>query len=87
MKKIHDISVILFQECNQYIVQCIDYDISSQGNTINQAIKSFKKIFIGQIILDEENGREPLKTTPKININNFKYIKLPCLKKNFQIIV
>ena len=40
------------------------------------------------ISIKEQNmNKDIIITIPKININNFKYIKLPCLKKNFQIIV
>ena len=57
--------IVLFQENNKWVVQCINYDIAAQGDTIEKAVNAFEKTFIGQIILDIENGKEPLEDTPK----------------------
>ena len=44
-----------------WIAQCLDYRISAQGPTIKETKKRFGLTIIGQIMLDNKGGKEPLK--------------------------
>ena len=59
-----DLRVLLFQEDKTWVAQCLEWDIAAQGKTLDDALNSFECIFVGQIILDIENGRKPLESTP-----------------------
>ena len=54
------VNILLIKEGDTWAVQCMDYDIASQGETIKSAISALEKTFIGQIILDMKNGKKPL---------------------------
>lgn len=55
-----EISILLLQEDNGWVAQCLEKDIAAQGNSINEALASFKNTFIGQLILDYEDNKTPL---------------------------
>ena len=38
----------------------MEYDIAAQAPTIDAAKKAFEQTFVGQIMVDAENGRQPL---------------------------
>jgi len=59
------LSVLLFQQDKTWIAQCLEWDVAAQGKTLDDALNSFEKTFVGQIILDIEGGRNPLETTPQ----------------------
>jgi hypothetical protein len=46
----------------EWAAQCLEYDIASQGNSINDAIFNFLQVVTGQICRDIERGIEPLST-------------------------
>ena len=54
------LSILMFREGNGWIAQCLEYDITAQGNG-DQAVKdSFEKTFVGQVIVDIIHGKKPL---------------------------
>jgi hypothetical protein len=55
----YDISVILFQENELWIAHCLEFDIVSQGNSIESAKDAFKRIFLCQVRIDLSNHRHP----------------------------
>jgi hypothetical protein len=56
--------VLLFQEPagehEVWIAQCLEYDITAQGDTIRAAQKDFERTVLGEIVLALEGGRPPL---------------------------
>lgn len=59
------VSLVLLKEAEQWTAQCLEYDITGQGNTPEKAIKEFEHIFMGHAILDKEKGDAILKNIPK----------------------
>ena len=60
------IRVLLLPEKDRaWVAQCLEYDIASQGNSINDAILNFVQVFVAQICRDLERGIEPLSTKPE----------------------
>jgi hypothetical protein len=59
------LSILLFQEDTTWIAQCLQYDIAAQGKTLDDALNSFEKTFVGQLILDIEQDKNPLENTPQ----------------------
>jgi hypothetical protein len=60
------IRVLLLPEKDRaWVAQCLEYDIASQGSSINDAILNFVQVFCGQICRDLERGIEPLSTKPE----------------------
>lgn len=57
----NELRVLIFQAEYGWIAQCLDYDISAQGATIREMKKRFALTVLGQIALDIQNNREPLK--------------------------
>jgi hypothetical protein len=64
MTKRFELSVLLMQEKTPkgfaWVAQCLEYDVTAQGDSIASAQENFKKAFFGQIIADISVGKEPL---------------------------
>ena len=58
---LNELRVLIFQAEYGWVAQCLDYSISAQGPTIKETKRRFGLTVLGQIILDIENDREPLK--------------------------
>lgn len=61
--------VVLFQESEMmdgsgdelaWVMQCLEYDIATQGTTIEIAKQRFEDTIVGQLRLDALSGRSPL---------------------------
>jgi hypothetical protein len=61
------IRVLLLPEGQQgqWAAQCLEYDLASQGNSINDAILNFVQVINAQMRRDMERGIEPLSTKPE----------------------
>jgi hypothetical protein len=60
------IRVLLLPEKDRaWAAQCLEYDIASQGSSIDDALSNFVQVFCGQISRDLERGIEPLSTKPE----------------------
>ena len=59
------LDILLYKEHELWVAQCLQFDISAQANTLEDAKYEFQKVFIGQIAASIENGIEPLKGIPK----------------------
>lgn len=55
-----NLSILLLQEDGIWVAQCLQKDIASQGSTIENAISSFERTFVGQVILDLKDNKSPL---------------------------
>ena len=84
--------VLLFQEAAQqeikWVAQCVNYDLAAQGTSIDDALSSFEKIIIGQMMLDIESNKKPfedMSETPKELKNKFNEARVLEDKSPFQI--
>jgi len=59
------LSIFYYQENTTWVAQCLEYDIVGHGKSLDDALDSFQRVFLGQLILDVKNNRNPLETTPK----------------------
>ena len=48
-----------------WVAQCLEYDIAAQGDTISEAMASFRRTFLGQVRVDVAHGRKPLEGIQK----------------------
>lgn len=55
-----DLSVLVLHEQGGWAAQCLEYDIAAQGTTKKLAESAFEKTFIGQIVVDLNQGKQPL---------------------------
>jgi hypothetical protein len=57
------IRVLLLPEKDRaWVAQCLEYDIASQGTSIDDALINFVQVFCGQISRDLERNIAPLST-------------------------
>lgn len=54
------VSVLLLHEEGGWVAQCLEVDVAAQGKTIAEAKSALERTFVGQIVLDLKNGRQPL---------------------------
>lgn len=72
MKEKISINVLLFKEfikgtnIEKWVAQGLERDITGQGDTPIEALKSFEHVITGHIILDIENGIEALSKIPPV---------------------
>lgn len=61
----YNLSILYYQENAKWVAQCLEWDIIGHGNSLDSALESFENMFVGQIVLDIDHGRNPLETTSK----------------------
>ena len=58
-----EVRVIIYPEADDHhrvwIAQCLEYDIVSQGNTIEQVLNRLSRNFAATIYVSEEQGKQP----------------------------
>ena len=67
-------SILLSQESNVWVAQCLEYDVVAQGNSKGAALDSLEHTLIGQSILDIQQGKYPfedISKAPKIYWDKF----------------
>jgi len=65
MKSNYELSVLLICEGGRWVAQCLEYDFTAQGKSMNKAMDSFAKSFAGQVFMDVQHGKEPLEDFTK----------------------
>lgn len=55
-----ELSVLLIKEGDDWVAQCLQYDIAAQGDTIDEAMEHWARSVAGHIMLDARAGRGPL---------------------------
>ena len=55
-----DVTILIQHEGCGWAAQCLEYDIAAQGDSIRQATENFEHTFVGQVILDLRQGKQPL---------------------------
>lgn len=63
--KTFNVSVLLLNENGLWIAQCLEYDITAQGKRIKEAMQAFEEVFVGQAVLDIEQGKKPFEGISK----------------------
>ena len=48
--------VLLLQESDWFVAQCLEYDIAAQGKTVKDALYEFTRTLVGHLILTIEDG-------------------------------
>ena len=64
----HSVRVLFIKEGGAWVAQCLEHDIAAQGKTFTEAEEAWERTFLGQILLDVKQGKEPLagiKPAPK----------------------
>jgi hypothetical protein len=66
MQKERTMTIIMFQEDKWWNAQCLEYDIASQGKTIEEAQYEFQRMFCGRFLVARELGiDDPLDSIPR----------------------
>jgi len=55
------VRVLFIKRGEAWVAQCLEHDIAAQGKTFDEAEKAWERTFLGQILLDAKQGKEPLK--------------------------
>lgn len=55
-----NVSVLLLREGENWVAQCLQYDIAAQGKSIPEVKNAFARTFCGQIMVDLHHGVDPL---------------------------
>jgi hypothetical protein len=70
-----EIHVLILNEGEHLVAQCLEYDITAQAKSIEALEESFIRAFLGQIVLALEHGEQPfanLAQAPAFYWNKFK---------------
>jgi|HubBroStandDraft_5_1064220.scaffolds.fasta_scaffold175107_3 predicted RNase H-like HicB family nuclease len=59
------LNILFFKEQGFWVAQCLQVDVTSQGETIEDARKSFERVLVAQVMSDLEEKREPLSCLPE----------------------
>lgn len=52
--------ILLSIEQDIWVAQCLDFDITAQGKDIDNALDALERVLVGQIIVDQKKGNDPL---------------------------
>ena len=59
------ISAVLFQEGEQWVAQCLEYDIAAQAETLKELVEyELQRVLVGHISVSLETGRVPFENVP-----------------------
>jgi predicted RNase H-like HicB family nuclease len=61
VKRLKEIDFILWQEGKYYVAQCLNIEVSSFGETVDEAIKNLKEAV--ELYLEGENIELPIKVS------------------------
>ncbi len=60
----YTLSVLLWQEDNLWLAQCLQYDIAAQAKTLGDLRYELERILVGHLVISAENGAEPFEDIP-----------------------
>jgi len=60
------LSVLIFQDGDDFVAQCVEHDIASQGVSPSEALYDFERVLIGHILLavEDRTGFENIPPAP-----------------------
>jgi hypothetical protein len=58
------LTLIVCQQAENWVAQCVEYDIAAQAKTLDDVIYEFQRVLEVQIAMDRELGLEPLSDVP-----------------------
>jgi len=61
----YSISAVLFKREDQWVGQCLQYDVAAQATTIDDLEYELVRTLMAHVVLDLENSVEPLTTLPR----------------------
>lgn len=56
------LSILLINEGDKWIAQCLEWDIAAQGDSHKKALQTFEAVFWAHVLRDVEKGRPILET-------------------------
>jgi hypothetical protein len=59
------LSVLLYQEGEFWLAQCLEYDVVAQERSIPKVVEALQWTFYAQILFDEREGQPPFSTVEK----------------------
>lgn len=59
------LNLLLMNHQGTWVLQCLQYDIAAQGETIDAAKRAFARAFLGQVIVNIEHGKEAMADVPR----------------------
>lgn len=59
-----ELKVLLFQECEQWVAQVLEHDITAQGIKTDDAIYELSRLIVGEILMREDLHIAPLDSIP-----------------------
>lgn len=83
------LKVLFFKDGQSWIAQGLEYDMVAQGRTIQEAQKSFERVFVTNIVVNIKNKIKPLsqfKKAPKIFFKMFENAEQLVQKENENLI-
>lgn len=54
------LKILLLNDRGPWIVQCLQYDIAAQGESVTKAWEAFNWTYWAQVLIDREKGIDPL---------------------------
>jgi hypothetical protein len=72
------LNVVLLQENESWVAQALEYDITAQGKTIQNATDALERTVVGQLLVDITHGSQPfegIEQAPKIYWEHFHSAK------------
>ncbi len=64
MLKFYRMKILLFQDAEGWVAQCLNYDIAAFGKTIPEAQRAFANLFLAEVIYLDKTGKT-LKDLPE----------------------
>lgn len=58
------VHVRILKENEAFVAQCLEYDITAQGDTPVRALERWRLTAMGQVALDKKYSKEPLSDIP-----------------------
>jgi len=80
--------ILLLHEDGAWVAQCLEFDVCGQGDQIDDALFSLEAAFVGQILLDARDKREPMsfvKTAPQRYVDLYEHAKALTEKRPFRV--
>jgi hypothetical protein len=58
------IRVVILQDGSYWVAQCLEWDLATQGQTLQQLYERLHRLLSGQVIVSQHLGRQPFENLP-----------------------
>src|SRR5438045_1470112 len=55
-----NLTILFLRDHEYWVAQCLEYDVTAQGKSIDDAMQAFERTLVGQVLLDTSQEKEPL---------------------------